>query len=267
MRVTLGSDPAGKRTRLTVQTLDRGLQVLELILENPRPWTVPEMSRALGLHRSIVQRLARTLESRGYLARQPGGSAYSLGVTLALLGSLVPVQDQLAQGAHAELRDLARRTGETVSLAVLRDGRSQCVAAVESHLALKVSYKVGFAGPLHAGATGQVLLAFAPRAVAEMVLRLPLEAYTEATITEPAVLAERLDLIRRLGYGVSVGELDPGVFAVAVPILSRSGQLVASVTISGPEDRFGGRTDEYVRLATEAAARIAERLNVRHTGT
>lgn len=259
---TAASADSPRKPGTASQTLDRGLQILEAFSEERPFLTVGELARVLGLNKTVVFRLVKTLAARGYLVRQQGGNAYGLGLRLAVLGSLVQMHDHLAQAAYPEMKALAAVTRESIYLAVLREGRSECVAAVDSSQVLKASYRVGFRGPLHAGATGKVLLAYAPRAVLEGVLSAGLPAYTPRTITDPAVLWEDLQRIRRQGYAVSAGELDPGVFAVAVPVLSDVGAAIASLSISGPEERLGSRAPEYVRMAQEAAARIAARLGL-----
>src|SRR5690348_14911793 len=76
--------PDSNATRSPSQTLARGLTVLELIGESSSPMTVPDLSVQMGLHRSMVYRLVRTLESHGFVVRTAAGEL-QLGVRLAAL--------------------------------------------------------------------------------------------------------------------------------------------------------------------------------------
>jgi DNA-binding IclR family transcriptional regulator len=81
-----------------------------------------------------------------------------------------------------------------------------------------------------------------------------LESITPRTITDPIQLRENLATIRRQGWAYTLGELTPGVAAVAVPLLDSNGTLVAALSIAGPVSRFSEDKLTMLRSATERAA-------------
>jgi DNA-binding IclR family transcriptional regulator len=116
--------------------------------------------------------------------------------------------------------------------------------------------------PIHAGAMGKVLLAFAePAERAEILDQALLVAVTPATITDRAVLERELDAVRARGYAVSQGERAAGVAGISAPVFDGDHRVVASLSILGPEDRM---TDDvrasFVAPLLAAAASVSERI-------
>lgn len=85
-----------------------------------------------------------------------------------------------------------------------------------------------------------------------------LTAYTPSTLTSPSRLDEELATVRRQGYAVAADELDVGLTAVAGPVHNAHGEVVASVSVSGPTFRFGeARMHQVVPLVTAAADEVS----------
>lgn len=140
----------------TSQTLDRGLKVLEQLADAPEGLTVPEISAALGVNRTVVYRILATLEQHGLIRRDAGGRT-RLG-----LGAL-----QLARRAHPLVRDaavpclrrLAEETGATAHLTIVDGLDALAVAVAEpTWTDYHVAYRVGSRHPLEQGAAGQAIL-------------------------------------------------------------------------------------------------------------
>lgn len=139
------------------QTLDRGLRLLELLAESGGGLTVTEAAAALGVNRTVVYRLAATLELHGML-RRAGDGRLSLG--FAPLGLADAVHPLLRSAALPVLRKLAEDVGATAHLTVAEHGEALAVAVVEpSWTAYHVAYRVGSRHPLDKGAAGKAILA------------------------------------------------------------------------------------------------------------
>jgi DNA-binding IclR family transcriptional regulator len=147
----------------------------------------------------------------------------------------------IARPAMEELRD---KGGEEIALYVVEGDRRVCVARVQSlHEIAKVG-PVGTYYPLHAGASGKVLLAYLPEDQRNAIIKGRLEKYTSLTITDCKKLEKDLMAIRDKGYAVSRGEREPDAFSVTAPIWDASGKAVASISISGPNFRL---TDKQLK--------------------
>lgn len=248
----------------SLQTVERTLRLLDALASRPNhEWSLTELARELGVHKATVLRMLSTLEQHGYLVREGEPPRYRLGPSAFALGGAA--QPRVREVAYPALRRLSHETGETSLLHVLAGTETVCVEKVESPQPIRVTFDIGRRGPLHAGSSGKSLLAFLNAVELERLLpRLDLRRYTDRTITDPADLREELERVRRRGYAVSCGELDPGVYSVGAPIRNALGRLEAGVTIVGPESRWTEKVHpSQVEKTLLAARRISELLGYR----
>lgn len=249
-----------------LQTVDRALELLFCFVRRPDAnWTLSELAREMGVHKTIVHRLLATFERHDFVRREPETRRYRLGVAAIELGNAAAAGLELREVALPVMRRLTGTTQETTLLSVLSGLEAVCIEKVDSPNPVKVTFQVGRRGPLHAGSTARVLLAFMPPREAAAVLdRLALTRFTEITITDRAALERELEQTRRQGYARSEGELDAGVSAVAAPIWSRGQRLEGGLTLVGPGARFHATTwPAYIEQAVAAAAEISRRLGYR----
>jgi DNA-binding IclR family transcriptional regulator len=153
------------------------------------------------------------------------------------------------------MRDLAARQRETVNLYVARDIFRVCIAQQESPQALRHVVHVGDELPLWGGASAKILLRNASPALLARVARS--SPYGEAHTRR---LQEWIDEAAQQGYAVSHGEREDGLTAIAVPIVGRSGSVVAALSLSGPTIRFPDeRIGVFAADLTQVAKRMSER--------
>src|ERR1700759_552295 len=74
-----GSQP--KQTP-SIQSLDRGLTILEAVAKSTGPVSLNELTNLLEIDRSSVFRLASTLKRRGFLSYPTGRKDFMLGPSL-----------------------------------------------------------------------------------------------------------------------------------------------------------------------------------------
>lgn len=238
------------QTPTTVRAVERALDILLCFAKSPRELSLSEIAREVGLHKSTAHRLLLSLQSKGFVRRQPGSEKYLLGWSvLELLGN-VYLSDELTTLALPEMTRLRDVTGETVSL-YIRSGIERIrIQAVESNEPIRNVVAIGKTYPLYIGASGKVLLAFADEAVFEEVFareQIPAGFKREE-------LRAQLDKICTEGYAVSIKERDAGAAAIAVPVFGRNHECIAALSISGPVSRFTkNKMHEYVNdLCTSA---------------
>jgi IclR family acetate operon transcriptional repressor len=193
--------------------------------------------------------------------RTPAGNAYRLGPELLALGGRAQGAGELRAAAHAELFGLAHETRETATLEVLT-GREVLILdeAIGGHV-IGSRPSVGTRWAAHATSTGKVLLAHLPDGALGALLQQPLPALTPRTVTEPGALRRELARVRERGSAVTTEELEPGYVAVAAPVRSAPGAVVAALSVGGPKARFGAeRVALIARRLQGAAARVSARL-------
>jgi DNA-binding IclR family transcriptional regulator len=237
-----------------VQSVQRAAALLEAIADSAEPRTAPELAELCALNRSTAWRILATLEEEGLVEREAG--RYSIGHAVARLAAAAT--DALPRIARPHLEELAKRTGETVSLAVPRRLRLVYVDQVQAPHVMAADW-LGRAVPLHATSTGKALLAFLPQDEIEAALTPSLQRFTDRTITDPAELRAELERTKRRGHAVSRGELETALWGASAPIRDREGRPVAVVSVWGAEGRLKskGRLDELGRAAAGTADTVA----------
>lgn len=247
----------------TIAAVDRALTLLETLAEHPRQG-VTQLSRRLGLTKTIVFRLLSTLEARGFVVREEDQALFSLGYRMSVLGEWAGQQNMLVSAARPVMERLREETSENINLLVREGLQSLVLATLAGRHAIRIFAMAGRYGPLHAGGGSMLLLAFAPHSVRNAVATGPLKHFTSATVTDPADLLARLEQIRSDGFNISVDDLDEGAFSVAAPIRNSSGDVVASISVAGAAARFDDeRREAYLRLVRAAANEITGKLGLR----
>jgi DNA-binding IclR family transcriptional regulator len=242
-----------------VQSVDRALTILE-VLARVGEAGVTEIAGELGVHKSTAFRLVTTLESHRLVEQTTDRGRYRLGVGVLRLAGATTARLDLVQEARPVCRQLAADTGETVNIAVLSESSALYLDQIAGSSALQPHNWVGQHIPLHATSNGKVLLSGLDDARVTEVLG-SLSRYTPLTITRKARLREELELVRQQGYAVAVDELEEGLTAVAAPIRNVHGDVVASMSVSGPTFRLPeARVADVVPLLIEAAAEVSHRL-------
>ena len=242
-----------------VQSVDRALTILE-VLARVGEAGVTEIAGELGVHKSTAFRLVSTLEAHRLVEQTTDRGRYRLGVGVLRLAGATTARLDLVQEARPVCRQLAADTGETVNIAVLSESSALYLDQIAGSSALQPHNWVGQHIPLHATSNGKVLLSgLEDDAVKELLGTL--SRYTPTTITKKGKLREELDLVREQGYAVAVDELEEGLTAVAAPIHNAHGDVVASMSVSGPTFRLSEkRVEDVVALLVEAASEVSHRL-------
>ncbi|HYH30940.1 MAG TPA: helix-turn-helix domain-containing protein [Pseudonocardia sp.] len=224
-------DAPEQRARVYSQTLERGIRVLQLLADAGRKQSTQEVADALGVHRSIVYRILRTLEDHRLVDRDDAGR-YGPGVGLAPLAR--SVEHPLQAAALPEMSDLAGALGMTAFLVVRDHDEAVTIATVEPrHAGVHIAYRPGTRHPVDRGAPGLALLSGGP--------------------AEPGERRE-VAVARRRGWAASYQEVLPGMRSVAAPIVTRTGTAAAvAVVYVGPRSD-GARVGPRVVAAARAIA-------------
>ena len=244
---------------------DRLLSILRVLGRKGRSLSLTELAASVDLPKSTTLRFVRSLEPGGWVVRDGTGS-YVLGSAVIALASQYLSSDPVLVEARPLMEALRDEISETISLSRVMGLQRTCLQESPSLEDLRLVLGVGSVGPLHAGASGLVLLAHLPRDMREEVYRAGLPKYTRDTITDPEVLEVECDAIRRRGWAITHGQKTAGGIAVAVPITDpHAGGLVSALGIFGPEARFDAGRDEHrwidALLNTAAAIERAARLH------
>jgi DNA-binding IclR family transcriptional regulator len=242
----------------SIQSVQRAAAILQCFTRTDTELGVTTISRELGLHKSTISRLLSTLQQEGFVEQNPETGKYRLGMALVTLAGIVLERIDLREVARPYLAELAEQTQETVNVVVLSDNECMNVGGAASPSPIQYIGRIGRRTPLHCTSAGKVLLAYLPPEERAEILPARLARYTDQTIVDRQALDRLLKQVRRQGYAVTHGEHQAGLSAVAGPIYDHTGQVVASVVVSGPTYRIG--PEEVTRLV-EAVQETAREIS------
>ncbi len=248
----------GEETPLERPMLLRSLKLLETVASAGRALSLAQLAATLNVPKPTVFRLANRLEQSGYLIKEPGKGGFAVGPRLMRLG-LEAVRTSGANAErHAILAALVAALGETCNFTTMSGTDVLYLDRVETRWPLRLHLEPGSRVPLHSTASGKLFLANLPpdrrRRLLETLL---LTAETPSTITSIVRLEEECATILRRAYSTDNEEFLLGLIAVAVPVTTPSGAMVAAIACHAPCARMPLR-DAVARLPEmrEAARKI-----------
>ena len=246
-------------TDYTIAVVQDAVRVLDAFNQQRDGRTLTEIVNETGLGKNKVFRLLSTLEGCRMVYRDENGK-FHLGFHLAELAQNVQVHHLLLDVSRPIMGELLQKTRESIFLGVPSEHNALCIAALESTRSVRLYARVGIQAPLYIGGAPKVLLAFLDPAERERHLR-HFAANDIKEVIDWIALRDKLAEIRRLGYAITVDELDPGAHSVSAPIFDFTGAIVAGLSIAGPSIRFpADKVDAYIQLIKEATSRISASL-------
>jgi DNA-binding IclR family transcriptional regulator len=232
-----GATAVGPATPSQVGVLDRAIDVIDAVEGGARSFTA--IAEETGLTKPTAHRMINALIAHGFLMHV-GGVGYALGPRLLNLATTAMRELPLRQLARPALEQLARSTGESAQLYVRDGNRRICIDAVESDNELRTIVPVGASLPLDRGSAGKVFLAWGPP--------------SDEDVSD---IRQSIFTARRRGWADSYGEREPGVASVSAPIFAPNGQLLAAISVSGPDRRLSPmRAKRYGPAVVEAARQV-----------
>lgn len=247
-----------------IESLRRGLEILK-VLANAGPSGALELgkiSQQIHIKRTTLYRYMSTLESLGYVERDNDTRSYRLGSAVLELAAGFLAGKELVLEADALMWELAIQTRETVYLATLdRDSMLYLHKREPPFPHTHMPAGAGSRRPAYASSLGKAVLAFLPEEKVDEVLAYGMPALTPKTPTTPAALKEQLEVVRRRGYALDMGEQQLHVRCAGAPIFGYGGRVIGAISVAGTVETL---TDE--RLAQiglqvrETARKISRRM-------
>ncbi|HEY2822555.1 MAG TPA: IclR family transcriptional regulator C-terminal domain-containing protein [Candidatus Acidoferrum sp.] len=213
-----------------VLSLARGLRVIEAFDGRQQGLSIADIARATELSRAAVRRLLITLELLGYI--ESNGRKYHLRHRVLHLGMSYLSSSSLATVSQPAVQKLTDQLDESTSVCVLDGDDVLCVAGAVRRGLMSLDVSTGSRLPVHCTAAGRVLLAALPEEQFTAQLeRIDLKALTAKTTVSREALARDIRRVREQGFSVIDEELEAGIRAIAVPIVSKEGHVAASLGV------------------------------------
>jgi IclR family pca regulon transcriptional regulator len=222
-------------------SLARGLRVIESFEGHSEGRTIVEISNSTGLSRAAIRRILLTLEVLGYVERSR--QVCRLRTQVLRLGFSFLSSSSVVEAARPVLERITEQLHESSSMSMLDGGEIVYVARSAASRILAAGLSVGSRLPAYCTSMGRVLLATLPDDRLETYLReLKPRAYTAKTITRIPQLKKALLQVRRDGYAIVDEELEAGLRSIAVPVSTRSNQVVAAINVGTHTSRVDSVT-------------------------
>jgi len=233
----------GQPATRQVAAVQRAVAILGELADARAELGTNEIARRTGINVSTISRILATLVSGGLVEHVAATGRYRLGIGVLRLANAVNERLDIRVLARPHLTELASSIKETATLSVPGEHEAITLDFAQSPLSVRSVAEVGRASAAHATAVGKVFLAHGGTLP---VGNLPV--FTERTIADPAVLEAEVARAKEQGWAEALGEREEDLNAVAAPVLTAAGELVAILGVQGPAVRFSPRA---MRTAAE----------------
>jgi IclR family transcriptional regulator, KDG regulon repressor len=256
---------ASAKDRYLINSILRACSILKSFSGENSHFKMSDLARRLQLDRSTAYRILLSLERAGFVEKNEEAGTYSLGLAAFEIGNAYLGQTDLIQVSKPAMADLSAKVQETVHLAVLSDLEIVYIDKVDSPRPLGVMSKLGQRGPLHCTSLGKSLLAFQPEEEQNRILqKIKMPPLTPRTITTKRKLIEELRTVKKQGYALDRREIEEDVECIGAPIFNYLGNVIAALSISGPQKKIGTPQEKhFIQSVVKAASLISSRMGYR----
>jgi IclR family transcriptional regulator, acetate operon repressor len=213
-----------------VQSLSRGLDILEMLAASRDGLRLTDLAHEVGLSPSTVHRLLTTLELRGFATFDRARTRWRVGVNCFAAGATFLRRQDFVFHCLPFMRRLRDESAATVNLGIEERGKVVFLTRIEHQEPARAVARPGGCSPLHASGIGKALLA----ARDARALPIALEPRTLKTIVDPAELRREIARVQQRGWAIDDEENAPGLRCLAAAIYDDRGVPVAAISIAAP---------------------------------
>ena len=249
-----------KKEKPTLQTVERALELIDLMAHSPNKMSVVEISNALGVTRTGAYNLLNALLKYNYAEKDASTNKYSIGYAFMELADLYRRQYSFLFAAERGLYTLSRKCKEQINITVYKRPGIALLLRIKSPEDIrKASQQISF--PAYITSGGKLLLANLPEQTLEEDLsQMELKRFAKNTITDKDVLREELTKIRAQGYATEREENYGQRGCVAAPIRDMAGTVIAAISMVLPLQSFDERFEENLTDVQDTAMQISQEL-------
>ncbi|WP_315834183.1 IclR family transcriptional regulator domain-containing protein [Bradyrhizobium prioriisuperbiae] len=252
---TAEEEDARRESPEFIESLDRGLRVLELFGAGDRPMTLSDVAKAANLPRATARRILLTLEKGGFVAGD--GKLFSLTSRVLALASAYLSSNQIVSVVQPMIDRVASETREVCSLAILDGEQTVFIARASPARVFSAGIDIGYRLPAFCTSVGRVLLGrLSNEELTATIGRMTVVAQTPFTVVDKDVLLAAIITDRSKGYSLVDQEAEDGFRSLAVPVRRYDGEIVAAINVGSHVDRIstGEMIDRFLPPLKQAAA-------------
>lgn len=250
------------------QSVAMSVRILDELAAAAKPIGVSDLARRLGESKGRIHRHLSTMRALGLVSQEAATERYGLGWKLLQLGAAANENFGIRSIAQEHLEALRDSTEHTAAFAIPANKEALLLTSVMSENRIAIMVKEGVTVSASASALGRVVLAFSTPEMQAQVLEGPLRRYTNESLSDSQIVAQRFRLIQQRYYDVAVNENTYGISTLAAPVFDESGDIVGSVGIIGSPYSIPAHPDpELIRKVQICAQTMSEALGSRRWST
>jgi IclR family acetate operon transcriptional repressor len=247
-----------------VQSLTRGLALLDALARAERGLTLTDIAQRVELAPSTAHRLLSTLEKMGYVTQSGEMGRWYVGLQAFTVGTSFLANRDFVAHSHPYMRRLMEQSGETANLGILDGTDAVFIDQVQCRETMRTIVRLGSRVPLHASGVGKAIFAALPDDEIEAILKVKgLPRITGNTITSPETMWAAIRVIRQRGWSFDDEEHALATRCVAAPIYNEHVEVLGAISLAGPSSRL---PDERIRQLGALVAHVAQELTQRLGG-
>jgi IclR family pca regulon transcriptional regulator len=237
-----------------IESLDRGLRVLQSFGTDRRPRTLSDIAKETSLPRATARRILMTLQKSGFVSGDD--RLFSLTPHVLTLASAYLASNQVSTVMQPLMDELSAKAREVCSLAVLDGDEVVFVARASPTRVFPSGIDIGYRLPAFCTSVGRVLLGrLSNEELAAAIEAMPIKSELPETILDKSLIVATIITDRSKGYSLVDQEAEAGFRSVSVPIHRYDGAIIAAANIGAHVDRIttGEMIDRFVPLLREMA--------------
>lgn len=221
-----------------VQSLERALTLLNKLSEYPEGIQISRLAEQVGLTKSTVHRLLATLTNMNYTIKDEETDKYKIGLQVLFLSRNLINNINVVTIAKPFLEKLCHEVNETVHLCIEDRGEVIYIDKIESNQTIRMYSRIGSRAPIYCTAVGKVLLSGMDKDKKnETISKMKFIPKTPTTITSKEEFLEEIEKVDSQGYALDNSENEASLMCIAFPIFDHNGKIIASFSVSGPNNR------------------------------
>lgn len=258
-----------KEDTALIGSVCRALDIIQYMAHRQEEVSVSEISKALGMYRSMVFRMLYTLRYKGFVEQNPDNEKYRLGIKLLVLGHSLDRRSHFIKFIRPFAQKASQAFHETVNVSILdhrTDLQGYCGLIIHqesSQRGINANTRIGSLRECYCSAVGKCLLAFSDAVDLNYYMQHPLKKCAKNTITDSQALIEEIERVRHNGYAIDDEEGDDDLFCIGVPILA-DGTAIGAISISGPIQRMKNEDlPRKIQFMTDLRREISDKLSMK----
>lgn len=244
-----------------IKSVKKAMDILTILSANAEtPITLGELAERTGMNKSTCAHIVDTLCDSLYVERISRTKGYRLGPWAYMLSRYGRYQNSLVSIAKPVLKWLQAKTGATVFISVICNGKKYIVYHIDKGNILPMSDGSIIQGRLETTATGMLLMTYMDRESLRHALSCMSGGTAPAQITKE--LSDRMQKIRSQGYAYyAVPSQDQGDHQSYAFGISEGSKVTAALGILFPDSLNSPEyTANILKLGRIAAGEISRRL-------